>query len=553
MRICLLLLLGFVVEMAAGVNPMQPVPQHFASLNEHFSIGQEFIPLEPEITAVSVYLRAPRQEGEILLSIRGEWHGASLGTGRMPASAIPKPDGWVTFRFEQPLTVPVGKPLFIRLDSALPAAANAGAAFGKDYLHDLYPGGEMVSCWMRGKPGKVANADLAFKVLPAPAEKEGQGDGKLFFVNVDYSDNFNLEWAGPNGFGGQRGLTPQEDIREAMRQLKSIGADGVLWRTHAFRELYHTKAGTVFTRKHALNRYDEKMAEAIEHCDPLAEAVKYAREFGLKIYAWTLLNDDGKTPEAIPAFLRQNPQFQWSSRDGKYLNGVPCYAYPEVRAWRLALIDELMSYGVDGVFMSTRSHTTGFGDKVLLEYGFNAPVVNEFSKRYGVDLLSDFQPERDGTRLIRLRADLMNEFYREVKAMRDRKYPQVKLIADLSHLPQNWPEWIREKLVDELLVNAVSGNYGIIPSGEEYRDIGNFYADAVHAMSGSASVMMWIQMVNYKQRTMHSGEQLYSDILYLGRSRAGGGALHEHCSMIKDPDDFDPYITRALRESWGKR
>lgn len=538
----------------AEIAPMQPIPTHFASLNEHFSVGERFVPANSQIEAVSVYLRAPREEGEIQLSIRKEWHKKPLGEARVQASKIPTPDGWVTFRFEPPLIVPSGEPLFLRLDCTLPAAASAGAAFARDYFFDLYPDGKMTTCWMRGVPKTLENADLSFKIFSSgEAKKVASGDGKQFFVNIDYSDNFNLDWAGPNGFGGIRNLTPQEEIRETMRQLKKIGVDGVLWRTHAGCELYRTKLGTVFTEKHAKSRHDKKMVEAIKTCDPLAEAVKYAHEFGLKIYAWTLLNDDGKTPSTVNDFLKKNPQLQWCSRDGKYLSGVPCYAFPEVRAYRLGLIEELMSYGVDGVFMSTRSHTTGFGENVLLQYGFNPPVAEAFRQRYGVDILTDFKPERDGARLIRLRAELMNDFYREVKAMRDRKYPQVKIAADLSHLPQDWPEWIREGLVDDLMVNAVSGNYGITPFAEEYRDIADLYADAVSAMSGSARVMMWIQMVNYKRKTMHSGEQLYLDILYLGRSRAGGGVLHEHCSMMKAPDDFEPYIKRALHESWRKK
>ncbi len=545
--ITILSVCGF--SLFAGIDQMQPVPQHFASLNENFSVGQKFVPSLENITTVSVYLRAPASSGEVQLSIRKEWHGEILSSAKISTDAIPRPSGWVTFQLAQPLVAKAGEPLYFRLDSRLPASANCGVAFGKDYFFDLYPQGTMTTCWMRGKPKDVDSADLAFKVFSgADAEKNVETTSKLFFINIDYSDNFNLDWAGPNGFGGARKLTPQEEIRETMRHLKSLGVDGVLWRVHALGELYHTKIGTVFTKTRSNSRYDDKLAEAIEVCDPLAEAVKYGREFGIKVYAWTLLNDDGKTPDKVADFLKKNPQFQWSTRDGKYLSGVPCYAYPEVRAYRLGLMEELMSYGVDGVFMSTRSHTTGFGEKVLLEYGFNQPVADAFQNRYGVDILNDFNAERDGTKLIKLRAELMNEFYREVKVLRDRKYPQVKLAADLTHLPQDWPIWVNEKLVDYIMVNSVSGNYGIIPADEEYRDIADFYADAARP----TEVMMWIQLVNYKQRIMHSKEELYRDILYLGHSRAAGGVLHEHCSMIKDPEDFDPYIVRALRESWGK-
>lgn len=534
----------------AGIDQIQPVPQQFASLNANFSAGQKFVPSQGDIAAVSVYLRAPGTAGDIQLSIRREWHGEIMSSEKISSDVIPRPSGWVTFRFDQPLVVKVGEPLYFRLDCSLPASANCAVAFGKDYFFDMYAQGAMTTCWMRGKPKEIDSTDLAFKVLSGTSAEKAvaAAQPKEFFINIDYSDNFNLDWAGPNGFGGARKLTPQEEIRETMRHLKSLGVDGVLWRVHALGELYHTKIGTVFTKERSGSRFDDKMIEALKVCDPLAEAVKYGREFGIKVYAWTLLNDDGRTPEKVSDFLKKYPQFQWCSRDGKYLSGVSCYAYPEVRAHRLALMDELMGYGVDGIFMSTRSHTTGFGDKVLLEYGFNQPVADAFRSRYGTDILKDFNAERDGEKLIKLRAGLMNDFYREVKALRDRKYPSVKIAADLTHLPQDWPAWANEKLVDYLMVNSVSGNYGIIPADEEYRDIADFYADAARPVK----VMMWIQLVNYKQRVMHSKDELYRDILFLGRSNAAGGVLHEHCNMIKSPDDFDPYIVRALKESWGR-
>lgn len=63
----------------------------------------------------------------------------------------------------------------------------------------------------------------------------------------------------------------------------------------------------------------------------------------------------------------------------------PCY--PEVREYWQGLIRHAVSCGVDGVDIRFANHSTwtGFG----LEYGFNQPVVDEFRRRYNVDIRTE--------------------------------------------------------------------------------------------------------------------------------------------------------------------
>jgi len=88
-----------------------------------------------------------------------------------------------------------------------------------------------------------------------------------------------------------------------------------------------------------------------------------------------------------------------STGGSQVLRGVPCYAYPEVREFRLAEAKELMDYDVDSIMYYTHNSHTGLtvvsgepDGEDLFEY--NPPVVEAFQKRYGVDVLKqDFDHE----------------------------------------------------------------------------------------------------------------------------------------------------------------
>jgi len=139
----------------------------------------------------------------------------------------------------------------------------------------------------------------------------------------------------------------------------------------------------------------------------------------------------------------------------------------------------------------------------------------------------------------------MNDFYRDVKKLRDEQFPSVKLVADLSFLPQNWPLLVKENLIDCLLVESASGSTGILPSGNDYKDIPDFYLNAVKKMNDSTDVLMWMQIVNYKQQTYHSKEIFYKDVLGFMKSKCQGAAFHEHANFIKYPEEFWPYLMKA--------
>lgn len=535
---------------------MQPLTHKYVSLNKSFSIGQTYVPELSQLTKISIFIKGPERaeyKGTVTLSIRKTWKDAAIYSSSLQTEKISRDGEWVDFCFNESPQVDAGCQYLIHLSSDMPQEADCKVAIATDYFYDLYPQGTAQCVWKNEDARILKNTDIAFKVYalktPEPEKRSTQKqEQKKIFMNIDYSDNFNQDFTGVNCFGNGDGVAPQKEIFDSLKKIKENGFDGVFWRVSFLgRVMYHSRIRDVFSYKDANTKSLIKMEEAIQKCDPLREAVKACKALDLKIFVWVLLNDDGSKQKGFfSSFLEKNPDYQWVSRDGKqYLDGVPCFAYPEVRKYFLSQMKELMEYNVDGIYMSTRSHSSAFGRETLMKYGFNKPVIEAFHEKYGKDISKGFSTEEDGDKFIELNGDLMNDFYRDVKKLRDEQFPSVKLVADLSFLPQNWPLLVKENLIDSLLVESASGSTGILPSGNDYRDIPDFYLNAVKKINGSTDVLMWMQIVNYKQQTYHSKEIFYKDVLGLMKSKCQGAAFHEHANFIKYPEEFWPYLMKA--------
>ncbi|MCX6992888.1 MAG: hypothetical protein NT011_07065 [Kiritimatiellaeota bacterium] len=534
---------------------MQPLAHEYVALNKNFSVGQTYVPELSCLTKISVFIKGPEHpedKGAITLGIRKKWNDASICSVSVPAEKISKDGEWVDFYFKEFPQLDVGSQYLIHLSSDTHEQAACKVAVATDYFYDLYPQGTARCTGDNEDARALINTDLAFKVyaLKTP-EKKSPLTKKIFFMNIDYADNFII---GPHGYGSLDGISPQQEIFDSLKELKENGFDGVLWRVSFLgRAMYHSKTRDIFSSRDAKDdvRYN-KLTEALTKCDPLKEAVAACRKLDLKIYAWVLLNDEGRHREELASYFIQNPHLQWVSRKKEeYLSGVPCYAYPEVREHFLSQMKELMEYNVDGIFMSTRSHTSSFRRKELLKYGFNEPVMDAFRDKYGKDIADEFIPEFDGDKFIELHGNLMNEFYRDVKNLRDKQFPDIKLAADLSNLPQNWPLLVKEKLIDNLMVNTQTGPSGILPGGNDYKDIPDYYFNAIKKMNGTTDVLMWMQIASYKQETQqaeHSKEKFYNDVLGIRQSKCRGAVVHEHADFLRQPEKFWPYFIKARHE-----
>ena len=242
------------------------------------------------------------------------------------------------------------------------------------------------------------------------------------------------------------------------------GIERIYWRVSATGNvLYHSRVRTVFSKGPATWRkgHAAKLREILMRCDPLEVAVRMARKHRLELYPWVTIFDDGKGVMQSQ-FSREHPEYLWLSRDQKTrIDGVLCYFYPEVIAHRTSQVRELLAYGVDGLLLSTRSHSRGAGGN---QYGFNGPAVQRYRERYGIDPLAvdepEFQKHHSG-RFHRILGEQLTGFLSAVatqmgKAKLQLAVPRGTTIGyPLGPMELNYRLWARRRLIDGLLVGAM--------------------------------------------------------------------------------------------------
>jgi hypothetical protein len=160
-------------------------------------------------------------------------------------------------------------------------------------------------------------------------------------------------------------------------------------------------------------------------------------------------------------FSRQNPQYAVADRTlGNHQWGVLCLGYPEVRKHMIGRYLRLLEKGsFDGLFVCLRSQSkpADYAD----QYGFNDPIHQEYLERYGVDIRNedfDLQQWRD------LLGECLTRFLRELREALGAKQmllsvgvPRGSVLGPpMGNTTLQWPLWIQEGLVDQLVIDQNS-------------------------------------------------------------------------------------------------
>jgi hypothetical protein len=278
-------------------------------------------------------------------------------------------------------------------------------------------------------------------------------------LNIDYYDLVIR--------GGQPGTPEFYDERRIEQLLARCAGEGIeriIWRLSVCgKEAYYTRVRTPFDWA-TPREINDKMTAVMDRFDPLAVACKLARKYGLTIYPWITLMDDYYSNNLESGFVAEHPEYQFVSRDGtRHFRGTLCYAYPEVRAHRLAQLREVVDgYDIDGLYLCLRSHAGECEPSYVPDsFGYNQPIVDEYRRRYGADIRTEAP---DFGKLYQLQGEGLTQFLREARADLGEKmpislgimrhpitvrhvFPRVKMVID-------WLTWAKEGLVNELVTFA---------------------------------------------------------------------------------------------------
>jgi hypothetical protein len=170
--------------------------------------------------------------------------------------------------------------------------------------------------------------------------------------------------------------------------------------------------------------------------DSLAEAVDYGHKIGLKVWAWASINEDDHGWGWPSEFSKAHPQFRWIRRDGRPYHSQLSFAFPEVREYKLKLLDELLTnYKLDGLFLDW-IRTGDIRDnpqtdaKGVATSGYEAPNIAAFKAKYNRD---PHDVANDDDRWVRLRAESQTLFMRGVRRLVNKQSTRVPIAVMVGH------------------------------------------------------------------------------------------------------------------------
>lgn len=241
--------------------------------------------------------------------------------------------------------------------------------------------------------------------------------------------DFNDEVKSPGDY-----CTP-EDIRAKIAKCRDAGVDRILWRVTCLGTgAYHSKHLWTADTCDAADVYDQDWLTArqkpsvvrnlavraaayrriLRHYDPPEVGRDACRAAGIEFYIWWDLFDEW-WPGCTGKFLHDNPHHQWISRDGHCFRGVRSYAFPESRLDQMPVLDELLAYEPDGLYLCTSCHPCNTRQPLVEDYyGYESPVAEEFLRRYGVDIRATDDFNKDHWH--DLKGEYVTELYRMIGA-----------------------------------------------------------------------------------------------------------------------------------------
>jgi hypothetical protein len=144
------------------------------------------------------------------------------------------------------------------------------------------------------------------------------------------------------------------------------------------------------------------------------------------IFSGTVTYGEDKNPQYVAQSVgSQKAAWDYNGRSiiihiggfDRYAGGMPCYALRKARDRRLEIVKEVLTMYPDiaGIAYSMRSHSTVQGGSMpglgKVAYGFNDIIVDEYKKRYGVNIIEE---DFDVDKFLSLRGEFLTEFLGEV-------------------------------------------------------------------------------------------------------------------------------------------
>lgn len=120
--------------------------------------------------------------------------------------------------------------------------------------------------------------------------------------------------------------------------------------------------------------------------DLVSRAIECAHKSELEFYAWISLENDhgGGLQSRLAA---EHPEYAHVDRFGRSETGCLSFSFPEARAYKIALITEILQFPIDGIWLDFSRCAPGImcdEDGISL-YGYDTATVQDFRRIHGID------------------------------------------------------------------------------------------------------------------------------------------------------------------------
>jgi uncharacterized lipoprotein YddW (UPF0748 family) len=204
--------------------------------------------------------------------------------------------------------------------------------------------------------------------------------------------------------------------------------------------------------------------------DPLQSAADQAPEYGVDLWFYVTPLLDCDTGNGWKGeFAKAHPEWYRVFRDGTVSDTTMSWAFPEVMAYKLETIRELLRYNVRGILLDlVRQHCFKEGSQLLDEQSvcramYERPIIEAFQTETGRDPRSI---SNDDEAWMRFRAAFNTEYVRRVRELIRSTKPDVQLgvmVRGIGHggtqhkgdpyreCLLNVTQWARDGLIDLLM------------------------------------------------------------------------------------------------------
>jgi hypothetical protein len=271
----------------------------------------------------------------------------------------------------------------------------------------------------------LGNSDFFSPLNKKTAGNSVNGTPKLI-VDIDFNDEVMIR---------PEPIT-ENDVEKLVQDLHANGPEILLVRTgylgylpyrtnlsypvgfdveHAYRHPFDRDSVKMEQWIKIRKQDNERYRKVIETFNPPEVFIRVGHELGMKVIMWIDIFDDMYSGHRS-RFIDNHPHCQWTARDGKTrFEGLISYSWPEARAFRVNQAKELLRLGADGIHCSTSAHCRHLPNVHQDDfYGFEDPVVEEYRKRYGIDIRTAATFDKEAWHTIK--GEFMNKLYSELAA-----------------------------------------------------------------------------------------------------------------------------------------